>query len=565
MGWKTFVIAKNDYENPSDCNIPYCDHYYDVNFSRSPLKKENIGAYRELKRIIDGEYFDIIHCHTPVGGALTRIAARESRKKGTRVFYTAHGFHFYKGAPLLNWILYYPIEKHLSKDTDVLITINHEDYEIAKTKFHAKKVAYIPGVGIDVEKFANTSSTIDRDKKRQELNIDGDTILLLSVGELNANKNHSIVIKALGDITRKYENLPKIVYAIAGSGPKAEELKQLAANNGVDLQLLGYRNDISELLTAADLFILPSLREGLNVSLMEAMASGTPCICGCIRENTDLIDGKGGELCDTSDQHSVEKAILKEFDRKSNWGEEGKYNQKKILNYDVSNVISEYSKIGGVPREVVFDFERNIDISNYGYLMEIYERQKIRKEFDIKNSDVVLISVGELSKRKNQIEVLKALRTIVQKKKYCGKVKYLLVGQGKKEKEYRNYVKKNDLSNNVIFLGYRSDVPKLLNASDLFVFPSLQEGLPVALMEAMAMEKPCICSNIRGNRDLIDEQGGKLIDPNSIISIQEAIKYEIDNREEWKKQGNHNRDKLKNYTIELVISEYKNFVIEAEQ
>jgi glycosyltransferase EpsD len=81
----------------------------------------------KLKNIIADNDYDIIHCHTPVGGALARIAARNYRKRGTKVIYTAHGFHFFEGSPVKNWILYYPLEKWLSRFTDVLITLNSEE------------------------------------------------------------------------------------------------------------------------------------------------------------------------------------------------------------------------------------------------------------------------------------------------------------------------------------------------------------------------------------------------------------------------------------------------------
>lgn len=152
MGYKTYVAAKNDFVN-EPCVIPYCDNYIDIPFERNPLNKNNISAYRMLKKVIDKENFDIIHCHTPVGGALTRIAARKSRKKGTKVIYTAHGFHFYKGAPLKNWLMYYPAERFCSYFTDALITINKEDYALAQRKMKAQKIYYIPGVGIDLNKF----------------------------------------------------------------------------------------------------------------------------------------------------------------------------------------------------------------------------------------------------------------------------------------------------------------------------------------------------------------------------------------------------------------------------
>lgn len=284
MGWETAVAAKNDYENPADCVIPYCDCYYDIPFERSPLKARNVEAYLNLKRLINTENYDIVHCHTPVGGILARFASRNARKKGLKVIYTAHGFHFYKGAPLLNWMLFYPVEWLCSWWTDVLITINKEDYMRAKKRFHAKRTEYVHGVGIDVNKFRN--GLINIEEKRKSLNLHEDDIMLLSVGELNKNKNHFVVIQALAEMNNYH-----IHYFIAGSGKLKGKLEQLSEKLGIEKQIhfLGYRNDIVQLLKIADIFILPSRREGLNVSLMEAMASGLPCIVSKIRGNLDLI------------------------------------------------------------------------------------------------------------------------------------------------------------------------------------------------------------------------------------------------------------------------------------
>ena len=174
-GWETAVASRNDYENPSGCVIPYCDTYYDIPFERMPWKLKNLKAYRMLKEIIDREHYDIIHCHTPVGALIARLAALDARKKGTRVIYTAHGFHFFTGAPLQYWLLFYPPERLLAPVTDVLITINREDYALAKRKMKARQVVYVPGVGIDVDKFRNT--VVDRPAKRKELGIPEDVSL----------------------------------------------------------------------------------------------------------------------------------------------------------------------------------------------------------------------------------------------------------------------------------------------------------------------------------------------------------------------------------------------------
>lgn len=288
MGWETAVAARNDYENPADCVIPYCDTYYDIPFERNPFKLENLKAYKELKKVIDNGRYDIIHCHTPVGAMLTRLAAKQARKNGTKVFYTAHGFHFYKGAPAINWVLYYPVEKWLSRYTDVLITINKEDYERAKA-FKAGRVCYVPGVGIDLKKF--NVDYVDKEQKRKEIGVDSDDFVLLSVGELIPRKNHEVVIRAMS-VLKQNGGLEHIEYVICGQGTYEVDLKKLAEELSVadHIHFLGYRNDISEICNCADLFVFMSHQEGLPVALMEAMACGLPAVCSNIRGNTDLID-----------------------------------------------------------------------------------------------------------------------------------------------------------------------------------------------------------------------------------------------------------------------------------
>lgn len=288
MDWETAVAARNDYENPADCVIPYCDTYYNIPFARNPLKPGNLKAYTDLKKVIDEGGYDIIHCHTPVGAMLTRLAAKQARKNGTKVFYTAHGFHFYKGAPAINWLLYYPVEKWLSRYTDVLITINKEDYERAKT-FKAGRVCYVPGVGIDLKKF--NVGYVDKEQKRKEIGVASDDFVLLSVGELIPRKNHEVVIRAMS-VLKQNGGLEHIEYVICGQGAYESDLKKLAEELSVadHIQFLGYRNDISEICNCADLFVFMSYQEGLPVALMEAMACGIPVVCSNIRGNTDLID-----------------------------------------------------------------------------------------------------------------------------------------------------------------------------------------------------------------------------------------------------------------------------------
>lgn len=279
MGYVVDVAGQMD-----SCDINgIADHVYNIQFERNPFSRQNLKAAKQLKSIVRQNQYDIIHFHTPVAGAFGRYTIKELRNQGTRILYTAHGFHFYKGAPLLNWLIYYPVEKYLSKYTHTLITINNEDYERATKKFKKTEVVYVPGVGLDVDKFKNT--VIDRVQKRCELGVPENATVLLSVGELNKNKNHIIGIRAMA--LCKNENL---YYLVCGQGPLKDPLKKEAVKLGVGDRVffLGSRNDIPEILKASDIFIFPSLREGLPVSLMEAMASGLPCIASNIRGNRDL-------------------------------------------------------------------------------------------------------------------------------------------------------------------------------------------------------------------------------------------------------------------------------------
>ena len=341
-GWETAVAARNDYENPEDCKIPYCDTYFDLPFERNPFKPDNVKAYKRLKEIIETGDYDIIHCHTPVGAALTRLAARKARKRGTKVFYTAHGFHFYKGAPLINWLVYFPAEWLCSFWTDTLITINKEDYERAKRHLHAKQVAYVPGVGIDFRRFAETG--LDRAAKRKELGIPENATVLLSVGELTENKNHAVIIRALAERKNKETH-----YVIAGRGLLKETLSALAISLGVEKQvhLLGYRQDVAELYQAADIFA--SLREGLPVAVMEAMAAGLPIVAPKIRGVTDLLTNSENVLVQNGknvDEFITAIDSIVEIKKKHiNFGQE---NVEHIRQYDVVNIQRKMCRIYGI-------------------------------------------------------------------------------------------------------------------------------------------------------------------------------------------------------------------------
>lgn len=316
-------------------------------FQRSPLKLDNKRAYKQLKELLVREKYDLVHTHTPIASAIVRLVCK--KLVGIKVFYTAHGFHFYTGAPLINWLAYYPVEKYLSRYTDTLITINKEDYERAKTKFRAKNIEYVPGVGLDLKKFAPLK--IDKSVTRERLVLPKDAFLVLSVGELNKNKNHEIVIRAIAKL-----NNPKVHYVICGQGPLEDYLKNLSKELSVENQvhLLGFRKDISTIMQSVDMFAFPSFREGLSVALMEAMANGLPVVCSKIRGNVDLIDAeKGGYLIGTSDIEQILEYIRRLAEFKHLRSELGNFNLKKVENYSVENVLCKMKIIYRINGEVV--------------------------------------------------------------------------------------------------------------------------------------------------------------------------------------------------------------------
>lgn len=332
MGYEVY-IACNEEGYEEYLNDFKCERF-NVPFARSPFSKENIRAYKELKRIIKENQFDLIHCHTPMGGVLARLCAAKYRKKGNlKVIYTAHGFHFFKGAPLKNWILYYLVEWLLSFKTDVIITINKEDYGRAKRNFHAKKVEYIPGVGVDTETIE--SIIIDRENKRQSLGIDKKDFVFFAVGELHARKNQQVIIEALQKIDNK--NLRCI---IAGVGPLKEYYENLIKEYNLEdrVKLLGFRNDVIELCKASDCFIHPSIREGLGIAPLEAMACGLPVIGSDVNGMKDyMADKKSGiVLKNPKDVNEMTRAINEIIEDEKLREDAREYNLKVVKQFDIS-------------------------------------------------------------------------------------------------------------------------------------------------------------------------------------------------------------------------------------
>lgn len=339
-GYEVHCAAKNNLDVKPGLSLDIADKIYDVPFSRSPFGKSNIKAYKEMKKILKNTHYDIVHCNTPMGGVVTRLAAGKHRKKGTKVIYTAHGFHFFKGAPTKNWLMYYPMEWFLSFKTDDLICINNEDYELAKKKMHAKRIDFIHGVGFDKKRF---DEGLTKEKARNILGISPNTKVLLSVGDLNKRKNHQVIIKAL-----QYVKCDDFHLYIAGWDQLDGKLTELAKECKVadKVTFVGYTRQLSEYFAAADLFLFSSLQEGLPIALMEAMSWGLPAVASNIRGNNDLIeDGTGGKLLEPMDISGFAQGINFLLDNEDKMRSMGNRNKKFIKKYEVENVVKEIKKI----------------------------------------------------------------------------------------------------------------------------------------------------------------------------------------------------------------------------
>lgn len=278
--------------------------FHNIHFARSPFRADTVKVYKELKRIIDGNHFTLIHTHTPVASTLVRLSARKARKKGTVVMYTCHGFHFHHAAPKKNWVMYYPVEKWMSRYTDYIVTINKEDFHRAKT-FHAKQVRYIPGVGVDINRIKNVK--VDKKAYKKSIGIPEDCVMILSVGELIERKNHQVIIKALGKLKRN-----DIYYVICGKGPLKKELENISSSLCVHTVFLGFRQDIPELCNTADISAFPSRIEGLGLAGIEAMAAGVPLVSSNVHGILDyVINERTGYSCAPNDVDGFAKAIDK--------------------------------------------------------------------------------------------------------------------------------------------------------------------------------------------------------------------------------------------------------------
>lgn len=331
------MFKENGYEvhvaTNGDESIPFCDKKIKISFERSPFKINNLKAIGQLRKVINEEQYDIIHTHTPMGSVVTRLAAKQARKKyNTRVIYTAHGFHFFKGAPVLNWLLFYPVEKYLSKYTDTLITINMEDYELAKAKFKkCKDIQYVPGVGIDEEKFNFEMSDEEKHELRTSLGIKDNDFVMIYPAELSKRKRQIWLINTVSELLKEHNDIHLLLPGKDSLNGQCQELtKQLGLEN--QIHFLGYRKDIPKLLKISNLAVSSARQEGLPVNLMEAMYVGLPIVASDCRGNRDLVkNGYNGFITDIDDSDIFPEKITKI-----------KNNANKIMIKNTKNEVKKY-------------------------------------------------------------------------------------------------------------------------------------------------------------------------------------------------------------------------------
>lgn len=346
-GYEVHVAGNDNLALKNGLKIDWADKVFNIPFARSPKSPDNLKAYSQLKKVIDSEGYEFIHCNTPMGGIVTRLAARTARKNGCTVIYTAHGFHFHKRASKLAWLVYYPIEKWFAKFTDKLITINHEDFALATSRFKCNTF-YTHGVGVNANRYLPLWSEDERLSICSELGIEPNRKVILSVGELLPNKNHKMIINAMKFIAAK---IPDALLIIAGNGPLKEELERLVKINGLDnnIKLIGYCTTLEKYQKIASVLAACSYREGLPLNLVEAMLAKNPVVASHNRGHDELIqDKKTGFLVEPDDSESMANKIILLLNDGALRQVFGERAHQFAVDYSFDNVKKELKEVYGI-------------------------------------------------------------------------------------------------------------------------------------------------------------------------------------------------------------------------
>lgn len=340
-GYEVHVVANE----LGDYKIPYADRVIEMEIERSPFKLGNIKALKQLKNLIEKERYSIISCHTPMGGVLARLAARKARKQyGLKVIYTAHGFHFYKGAPIKNWLLFYPIEKYLSRFTDAIVTINKEDYELVKTHgFKNKETYLIHGIGIDYSRLSVDNLGVN--DLRLKYGYKSDDFIMLYLAEFIPRKNHSFLINAMPKLL---ERIPNIKLIFAGRGDDKEKMMLLAKRLGVEsyVDFIGFRDDVGNLIYISDIGVSSSSQEGLGMCLAESLYMGKPVVASDIRGHRDLVkSGNNGFLFSLDNEEQFIEQVVYMYNHPDERRAMGEYAAANIGDYVIDNTLKEMVRI----------------------------------------------------------------------------------------------------------------------------------------------------------------------------------------------------------------------------
>lgn len=500
---------------------------YQIDFERDVMNmKANVIAFKQLNAVIKnravpmnsfrhhgiGAYV-FIHCHSPIGGVIGRLTAKLNHV-GT--IYTAHGFHFYKDAPKKNWFIYYPVEKGLSCLTDILVTINYEDYNRAKKSFHAGRTVYIHGVGVDTKKFGYYKT--DLRIRRESLGIKKNDIVLLSYTEKNANKKLNLVIESL-EMLKNTDVYQKLHYIIFGDKESLDKkmLSALSSELKEHIHLLETEFQLSDIYACSDIYVSITSSRIVVLPHIEAMAAGMPIIWLNDFNDTDSKKGSSCGIIVNCDKKEIATVIYNLSDNKKRRIVTGANAREYIQKYGKKEVWDKI--IGAVPDK---------DHINYTRTRGLIDRLELRKALGIPVSGFVILSVGELNENKNHKVIIEALSRLRDPNIY-----YVICGIGKKYSQYVQLIEKLGLSVNIKLVGFQKNIINYYRMADVFAFPSKREGLGLAAIEAMAAGVPLVTSFSGGIKDYsVDGVTGYTVKSyNDVNGFMDSIKKIKDNPE----------------------------------
>lgn len=476
----------------TDDTIPFCDVKHKVSFERSPFKINNLKAIKQMKKILLDNNFDIVHTHTPMGSVVTRLAYKKVRSKvNTRMIYTAHGFHFYKGAPLLNWLLFYPVEKYLSKYTDTLITINKEDYEFAKKKFKkCRNIEYVPGVGIDEDKFNFTMTKSEKLELRKSLGLKENDFVLIYPAEISKRKRHIWLINTISPLLRENGHIHLLLPGSDSLNGKAHALtKKMGLTD--QIHFLGYRTDIPKLLRISDLAISSAKQEGLPVNIMEAMYVGIPIVATDCRGNRDLIvNDKNGFIIEKNNVDGFADAIMNLYKDRTKYEMISKNNLKDVNKYYLNSILERMNNIYFETSLIEKKNDEHINITfgipmynsekYIGSLLDCFQKSKMfNYEILIINDGSTDNSVSKCLEKKNL-----PIRIINQKNSGVSASRNKIIKEAKGD--YIAFIDSDDL---IFFAEYECALMKLIKEDSDFLIPSKNMKL-TELIEKEVINSP---------------------------------------------------------------------------